>query len=168
MPISADLTQIGIVEEATYGVTPTTPVFQILPITGESLAGNAATEISQSMNPHGQPLDSILTGLDVAGSLDFEFSKSAAMTILLESAMGSDTVSSTTDRDLFVGREQKSYTVEKRFQKSDGTYRYHRYTGCVSNTFNLTFPFEVTLSIKAFNLFVPSPLLPITIPGLEV
>lgn len=139
MPVSADQTQIGIVQESTYGVTPDTPVFQVLPITGESLVGNAATELSQSLNPSRQDLDSILTGLDVAGSLDFEFAKTPAMTLMLESAMGSATVVSTTDRDLFVGQDQISYTVEKRWPdpNNPGEYLYHRFKGCVSNTFTL-------------------------------
>jgi len=139
MPVSADQTQIAIVRESTYGVTPATPIFLILPITGESLVGNANTELSQSLNPSRQDLDSILTGMDVAGSLDFEFAKTPAMTLMLESALGSDTVSDTTNRDLFVGQDQISYTVEKRWPDpaTPGEYLYHRYTGCVSNTFTL-------------------------------
>lgn len=139
MPVSADTTQIAIIKEVTYGVTPATPTWLLLPITGESLVGNASSELSQSLNPSRQVYDSILTGLDVAGSLDFEFAKSPAMTLMLESAMGSTTVTDTTDRNLLVGLDQISYTVEKRWPdpNNPGSYLYHRFTGCVSNTFTL-------------------------------
>ena len=140
MSITSDLTQIGIVEEVTYGVTPATPIFQVFSITGESLTGNANTQKSNSLNSDRQTLDSILTGLDVSGSLDFEFAKSPALTTMIESAMGSTTVAATTDRTLVVGNEQISYTVEKRFEdpNNPGVYLYHRYVGCVSNTLSLS------------------------------
>ena len=140
MPISADLTQIAIVEEATYGTTPANPVFLVMNITGESLAGNAQTQISNALNSSRQIQDSFLNGLDVSGSLDFEFSKSTAMTLLFESAMGDATVSATTNRDIRVGNDQISFTIEKRFEDASdpGVYLYHRYTGCVVNTLSLT------------------------------
>lgn len=140
MPISADLTQIAIIEEVTYGTTPATPAFDVFIVTGESLAGNAQTQISNSLNANRQTSDSFLNGLDVSGSLEFEFSKSPALTLIMESAMGDDVVSSTTNRDLYVGNEQKSFTIEKRFEDASdpGVYLYHRYTGCVANTLSIT------------------------------
>ena len=140
MPISSDLCQIAIIEETTYGTTPATPAFLVFNITGESLAGNAQTQISNSLNANRQVSDSFLNGLDVSGSMEFEFSKSPALTLLFESAMGSDVVVSTTDRDLYVGNAQKSFTIEKRFEDASdpGVYLYHRYRGCVANTMGIT------------------------------
>lgn len=151
MPISADLTQIAIIEEATYGTTPATPAFLVFNITGESLAGNAQTQISNSLNSNRQTSDSFLNGLDVSGSLEFEFSKSPALTLLFESAMGDATVSSTTNRDITVGNDQISFTIEKRFEDASnpGVYLYHRYRGCVANTMsiNMTAGAEITGSV---------------------
>ena len=151
MPISADLVQIAIVEEATAGTTPATPTFLVLPITGESLTGNASTALSNTLNSNRQTSDSFLNSLDVSGSLEFEFSKSPALTLLFESAMGSDTVVSTTNRDLYVGNEQKTFTVEKRFEDASdpGVYLYHRFVGCVANTLtlNMTAGSEMTGSV---------------------
>lgn len=140
MPVSADTTQIGIVEESVYGVTPANPVFEILPITGESLVTAATTELSQTLNPNRQVVDSILTGLDINGALDFEFAKSPAMTMLLESAMGKDVAVNGTDEEFIVGVDQISYTIEKRWPDpvNAGQYLYHRYTGCVVNTMTLS------------------------------
>ena len=139
MPVSADLTQIALIREVDYGVTPPTPTWLILPITGESLAGNASAELSQSLNPTRQDLDSILTGLDVAGSLDFEFAKTPAMELMMVSAMGNDVFGVLPDQNLIVGSDQISYTVEKRWPdpNNEGSYLFHRYVGCVSNTFTL-------------------------------
>ena len=139
MPISADLTQIAIIEEVTYGTTPATPAFLVFNVTGESLAGNAQTQTSNSLNANRQTSDSFLNGLDVSGSMEFEFSKSPALTLLLESAMGAETTESTTNRDLYVGNSQISFTIEKRFEDASdpGVYIYHRYRGCVANTVSI-------------------------------
>lgn len=140
MPFGADLTQIAIVEEATYGETPLTPPFEVFNITGESLTGNAATALSNSLNNNRQTSDSFLNTLDVSGSMEFELSKSDALTLIMESAMGSDVVVATTNRDLYVGNTQKSFTIEKRFEDASnpGVYIYHRYVGCVANTLTLS------------------------------
>ena len=151
MSIAADLTQIAIIEEVTYGTTPATPAFLVLNITGESLAGNAQTQISNSLNANRQVSDSFLNGLDVSGSMEYEFSKSPALTLMMESAMGKATASSTTDRDITVGNSQISFTIEKRFEDASnpGTYLYHRYRGCVANTLsiNMTAGSEITGSV---------------------
>jgi len=141
MPVSADTTQIAIVQEATYGVTPASPTWLIMPITGESLVATANSELSATLNADRQSDDSFLNGIEPAGSLDFEFAKSPAMTLLLESAMGKATATSTTDRTLTVGLDQISFTVEKRWPdpNTPGSYLYHRYPGCVANTMTLTF-----------------------------
>lgn len=139
MSVSADNTQLAIVQESTYGVTPANPAFLILPFTTESLVGNASSEFSQSINPSRQNLDSILTGLDVSGGIDFEFAKTAAMTLLMESALGKEVVTSSYDQDLTVGPTRISFTVEKRWPdpNNDGQYLYHRFPGCVVNTMTL-------------------------------
>jgi hypothetical protein len=141
MPVSADTTQYGIVKETIYGVTPTTPVFQLLPLTSDSLVAGANTALSQTLNPLRQTEDSFLNSIDVAGSLDFEFAKTPAMTILLESSMGKALATDASGNEsLIVSNEQISYTVEKRWPDpaTPGSFLYHRYKGCVSNTLSLS------------------------------
>jgi len=151
MPVSADVTQIGIVEETDYGVTPATPVFETLPIVSESLVGNASTELSQTLNAARQTLDSILNSLDVAGSMDFEFAKTPAMEIIISSAMAKAPADIVSDRSWVVGKEQRSFTVEKRWDdpNNPGEYLYHRFTGCVVNGLTLTMSAGATITGSA-------------------
>lgn len=154
MGISADETGIYIVEEVTYGVVPTNPVFQELPIVSESLATNANTTQSNTLNPDRQLVDSILTGLDVSGNLEIEVARTPALDLLIESAFASDfDVSGAPAWTLSVQGVMKSFTIMKRWPDPAGTpgvdYLYHIYQGCVVNnlTFNMSAGSEVTGSI---------------------
>lgn len=154
MPVSADETGIYIVPEVTYGVVPTTPAFVELPIVSESLATNANTTTSNTLNPDRQLVDNILTGLDVSGNLEIEVARTTALDMLLESAFGE--VFDKTGAPawtLNVGTTKISFTIMKRWPDPAGTpgvdYLYHIYQGCVVNTFNINMSAgsEVTASI---------------------
>lgn len=152
--ISADETGFYIVEEVTYGVVPTTPTMIELPIVSESLATNANTTTSNTLNPERQVLDSILTGLDVSGNLEIEVARSPALDLLMESGFASDfDISGAPAWTLSVEATMKSFTMIKRWPDPAGTpgvdYLYHIYQGCVVNsmTFNMSAGAEVTASI---------------------
>ena len=154
MGISADETGVYIVEEATYGVVPTTPAFIELPIVSESLATNANTTQSNTLNPNRQLVDSILTGLDVSGSLEIEVARTPALDLLFESAFASDfDISGAPAWALSIEGKMKSFTILKRWPDPAGTpgtdYLYHIYQGCVVNTLtlNMSAGAEVTGSI---------------------
>lgn len=153
MGVSADETGIYIVPEVTYGVVPTTPAFIELPIVSESLATNANTTTSNTLNPDRQLVDSILTGLDVSGNLEVEVARTPAFDALLESVMAEAWVVSLGDWTLDVGATMKSFTIMKRWPDPAGVagvdYLYHIFTGCVVNSMTMTMNAgsEVTASI---------------------
>lgn len=133
MPTSADLVQVAIVPEVTYGTTPANPVFQKVRITGEGIAFAPTTTKSGEMNPFRQVTDSILTGGQVSGDLDFELAHELWFEELLEGALCNDWNSDT----LKIGLSLKSYTIEKKIPVPGGTTQYHRFTGCCVNQFSI-------------------------------
>jgi hypothetical protein len=147
MAVSTDLVQIGIVKESVYGTTPATPVFQVLPLTGESVAANVQTTESALMDPSRQTLDSILQNITAEGDLTTELAVTAALEILIESAFAEDLVAVSPAipgkpdlKETMIGSTQNSFTIEKRFPDpaSPGSYLYHRIPGCVVNTMTLS------------------------------
>lgn len=159
MPISADTLRLASVFETTRGQTPTTtPSWDIQRVTGEGLTFNPTATFSNEMDATRNVRDSILTGGEVSGDINFELSWNAPWQDLLSSVMcnnwGSIPAGVTgnnhetgpdddTDRpwgadDLFVGSSLKTYTFEKRFKLDGPGFVYHRYNGCLMNTFSLT------------------------------
>lgn len=134
MPVaSADVVQIAIVEESTYGVTPATPVFLIIRTTGEGLAFAPTSTRSNEMNATRQVTDSILTGGQSTGELNFELAYEPWFNKLLEGAFCKAWATDV----LKIGTVLKSYTIEKKIPVPGGSTYYHRYTGCLINTMSL-------------------------------
>lgn len=133
MPTSADLVQIAIVEESVYGTTPTNPTFQIVRTTGEGIAFAPTSTKSNEMNPRRQVTDSILTGGQVSGDINFELAYEAWFETLLAGALCNDWASNV----LKISTTLKSYTIEKKIPVPGGTTQYHRFTGCCVNGFTL-------------------------------
>ena len=151
MAISADETGFYIVEETTVGVIPATPAWQPLPIVSESLATNAATTVSNTLNPQRQTVDSILTGLDVSGSVECELARTPAMDLIFESAFAStwDTATAPPAWSLSVEGTKLTFSVMKRWPDGAGGFIYQLYSGCMVNTmaFTMSAGAEVTVSI---------------------
>lgn len=146
-PISADVMQIGIVKEATYGVTPANPVFEVLPFTSEGITADVSTTESAMMNPDRQVLDSILQSVKAGGPIATELAITPALEILIESLHLHDLVAVAPAisgmpplKETFIGKDQISFTVEKRFPdpKNPGAFLYHRIPGCVANTMSFS------------------------------
>lgn len=165
MALSADLVQIAIVKEVDYGVTPATPQFEVLPITGEGVAANVSKTDSNMMTSDRQVLDSIVTNITAEGDLSTELTITPAMEILIESAMANDLVDiapAISGRpplsETIIGQDQISFTIEKRFPDpvTPGSFIYHRIPGCVTNTFNMTAsagePATITASVLGTTL----------------
>lgn len=136
MPTSADIVQIAIVEESVYGTTPSNPVFQIVRTTGESVAFAPTTTRSNEMNPRRQVTDSILTGGQVSGDINFELAYEAWFETLLEGAL-CNVWGGSPDQLLTMSDTLKSYTIEKKIPVPGGTTQYHRFTGCCVNGLSL-------------------------------
>lgn len=136
MSTSADLVQISICEETVYGVTPTNPVFYVIRTTGEGLAFAPTTTQSNEMNPSRQVTDSILTGGQSTGDLNFELAYEAWFDIMLAGAFCNAWVDGPRDT-LKIGTTLKSFTVEKKIPVPGGITQYHRFTGCTVNQFSL-------------------------------
>ena len=99
-----------------------------------------------------------MTGGEVSGDFNFELSYNIPWMELVEgvfcSAWGTlpagvvggfsefgpldDTLRNYGADDIFVGSSLKTFTIEKRFKLDDGSFVYHRYNGCLANTFSLT------------------------------
>jgi Phage tail tube protein len=159
MVVSADTLRLAIVEETTPGVTPTAPQWKVVRTTGEGLAFAPQATFSNEMDASRGVRDSILTGGEVTGDINFELSYNLTALDLFEGAFCSDwgdlpsglspattlsgfTITNLGTRtvginDLFIGTEMKTYTVEKRFALDTGGFAYHRYNGCIVNTLSV-------------------------------
>lgn len=155
--ISADEVQIAIVEEVTYGVTPATPVFEVVPLTGEGIVAEVSSQNSNMMTEDRQVLDLITTSIAASGDINTELAITPGMKILLASAMAEAWVilapaitGLPPAYESMIGKTQLSYTVEKRFPDpaNVGEYIYHRISGCVSNTANMTVSPEEAATIS--------------------
>jgi len=79
----ANRTKIGIITEATWGVTPTTPVFETLRITqAPNLAYAPRTIVSNELRSDRQVSDLVLVGAEAGGDIGFELSFGSLDTIL--------------------------------------------------------------------------------------
>lgn len=141
MTVSADLLRLGIVREATPGVTPATPAFQLLRVTSESLAYQPETQLSNELNPARQVTDVIVTGGQSGGDIAFEVSSNPGFELLLEGVLASLW---STDK-LIVGNLLLTHTLEKRFTIDPNApapgdqYEYERAVRTLIDSMSLTF-----------------------------
>ena len=79
----ANRTQVGIVEESTFGTTPATPVFETLRVTSEpNLSYQPITAASNEIRSDRQVSDLPLVDKEAGGGIEMELSYSALDTIL--------------------------------------------------------------------------------------
>lgn len=124
-------TRVAYIAESTYGVTPTTPVFKNLRVTGESMAPNIANVVSNELRADRNIPDLVQVGSEAGGNLNFELSY-GSFDDLLEGLMFSTWSSNV----LKNGVTRKSFTVEKTFE-AGATDQYHRFHGAMVNTMEL-------------------------------
>jgi hypothetical protein len=138
---SADLTRLAIVREATPGVIPANPAFQLLRITSESLTYTAETALSNELNENRMVTDVIVTGGQSGGDVSFEISSNPGFELLLEGCLANLWA---TD-ELWVGKTLLTHTLEKRFTFNAADpdpllrYEYNRFVRSIVDSMALTF-----------------------------
>lgn len=132
MTTNTSQTRIGYVVESTYGTTPATPTIQTLRMTGEGFTPSLQYITSDEIRADRNIPDLILAGSEAKGSLDVELSY-GSFDALLESLL----YSSFSANVLKNGVTQSSMTIEKTFE-AGATDQYHRFTGCIVDTLDLT------------------------------
>lgn len=151
---SSSETQMAVVEEVDWGVTPTTPVFQRIRSTGEGLSSGLESETSSEFSPIPDATDLIITGATADGDVNFELSYGDDFDILLSHSLRG---SWTAWGQLAGAAEQKSMTIEKRFATptDDTPSKYFRYPGCRVNSLSVdvveSAKFEGTMEVMARN-----------------
>ena len=131
---SAIDTQIAIVPETVWGVTPTSPAFRKLRVTGESLVAGLGTVESQELRPDRNVSDVSLVSASASGALNFELSYSTFDDLIAAALFGTWSGNALKNG---ASSNMKSFTIEKRFDLG-GSYEYFRYRGMVPNTMTLT------------------------------
>lgn len=126
------------VAETAWGTTPSSPAFQKLRITSETLMPAKATVRSDEVRPDRNVVDEIQVGQSVAGDINFELSD-GTFEALLESFMFGVWAGSPADTLKNGYGVGQAFTFERTLLLPDGaTYDYHRAVGAVINTLNLT------------------------------
>src|SRR5262245_20704217 len=145
MPVPADTLRLAFGAEAgTPPTLPTPPTWQLARITTESIALAAQTQPSAEPDPSGQVRDSILTGANTAGDVNFEVSNNPwleeMLSALLRNNWGTGSFDATplTPDELIVGALLKTYTIEKRWTMPGNVYNYHRFRNCAVATGAIT------------------------------
>lgn len=128
---NASQTRLAAIAESAYGTTPTTPAFQNLRFTSENFNPSLRHVTSNEIRPDRNVADLILVGAEAAGEFGFELSY-GSFDDLLESVFQS----AWDDDVLENGITPKSFTIEKTFE-TGATDQFHRYRGCMANTFSL-------------------------------
>ena len=127
-------TQLAIVKETVWGVTPSTPTFQKMRITSESLTAGITTVASAELRPDRNVPDLPVVAASAGGGLNFEFSYATFDELLASVLFGKwqgDTLTNGQSANM------QSFTIEKRFDMGGGNYEFFRYAGMVPNTMTL-------------------------------
>lgn len=128
---NASQTRLAYVTESTWGTTPSTPAFQNLRFTGESLNPNIENTVSNEIRPDRNVTDLIQTGQSAGGSFAFELSYGSFDDILeslMQSAWSTNVIKN--------GSTEKYFTIEKTFEVG-ATDQYHRFAGAAANSLSL-------------------------------
>lgn len=132
--ISAALTQLGFITEATWGTTPATPAWQILRFTPpENFKADRENTSSSEMRPDRNATDLIQVGGGASGGFGFELSY-GTYDVLLESffqnAWALDVLKN--------GVTPKTFSFERKMPTGAATAEYFRFTGMQGNSLSLT------------------------------
>lgn len=129
----ADGTQVAYVKEATWGVIPSSPEWQVIRMTGESFNINRESRTSSEITAERDVMDSVQVSGGAGGGFNFELSYGTYDEIL-ESLLHNEW-----DDDVLVnGVKQIPLSFEKKLSTSESSASYLRYSGMVANTMNLS------------------------------
>lgn len=87
---SSNLVRVAFIEEVVLGETPVAGNFSTARFVSESLSGTPETTTSNQIRTDRLSSGTVVTGLSVEGSLDFELAKEPALENFMESAMLND------------------------------------------------------------------------------
>lgn len=129
---NASQTRVAYVAETIWGTTPSTPSFQEVRYTGESINANIQNTTSNEIRPDRNVSDLIQVGSSAGGSLDVELSY-GSFDDFLESLMYSAWSTNVIEN----GVAEKSFTIEKTFE-AGATDQYHRFAGSIVDSLSLS------------------------------
>ncbi|MDB5490360.1 MAG: hypothetical protein JWO78_209 [Micavibrio sp.] len=115
--------RMAYIAETVYGVTPATPVFKTMRVTGESIKPNKKYVSSDEIRADGNIPDLTLVGSEAGGSIPFELSY-GSYDDLFEGLFRNTWAANV----LKNGVTPKSYTLEKLMVAESGN-QFHRYPG---------------------------------------
>jgi len=156
MPTPADSLRLAISKETTQGNLPATPEFEIFRPTGEGLAFEVTTTMSDEISSDSRGVtDSILTGATVTGEINFELADFNAFELVMESLLasgwGEDPRSTGatyptgigTTAVIYDSSEMVTFAIEKRMtatllDSGSTGFLYQLFTGCTADTFSLS------------------------------
>ncbi|KMO20382.1 phage tail tube protein [Methylobacterium platani] len=127
--------QLAYISETAFGVMPATPTMKVLRITGGALRSNKSTVTSDEIRSDRNVSDELLVGMDVTGTLNFEFS-AGTLDDVLEAVM----CGAWTADKLVNGTLARSLAFEERLDHGGGAYSFRRFLGCQINSLTLTVP----------------------------
>ncbi len=124
--------RVAYVPEAAYGVTPATPSFKQLRLTGGGLSTNKTTGVSNERRPDRNVSGVFETGQDVTGDLPFELTYGSFDDIFAAALFGDWSANK-----LKNGKVRKSFTFEETIELGV-TDAYSRFTGVMVNSLSLS------------------------------
>lgn len=124
------------VAETAWGTAPSTPTFQKLRITSETLMPAKTTVRSDEVRPDRNVVDEIEVAQAAAGDINFELSD-ATLEALLESLMFNTWSGSPADTLKNGYGAGQAFTFERTLLLPDASYEYHRFVGGIINTMSL-------------------------------
>lgn len=127
-------TTIGVIAEVTAGVTPATPAFSALRITGETLTANYETLVSNELRADATVSDIRRTGIMTSGDVNFELHKATNLEDLIAAALRGAWATNV----LKGGVLKKTFTFERKIVGSVAT-GYLRFAGSRLSGLSLSF-----------------------------
>lgn len=130
-------TRVALIEEATWGTTPSTPAFKIMRVTGESLSVETETVTGSELRADRNVAHLINASKATGGSIEMELNHDDVVHLMMESAMQSAFASD----KLINGVTPKMFTMERTFSHTvsgSGTNTFVRHSGMMCDTMALT------------------------------
>lgn len=133
---TSNRTAIRITPEINYGVTPNTPVFEPIRMTGESISVEFDNIVSNEIRNDRNRSDTVRVDQRVAGSIEFELSLGSFNTILEAVLGGTWSAPVANESTLKNGVINRSFTIQKYVADTTPDF-YQNFVGCRFSTFDL-------------------------------
>lgn len=120
---------LGIVPETNFGVTPATPAFELIRLTGETVNATFENTASEEIRSDRNRADTVRTRTGVEGDVQFELSIASFNTIIQAILCGTWSAPAGNISTIKNGVTKRSFTLQKKFNDTD-TVLYQNFTGC--------------------------------------